>query len=144
MTAVFITPLDLEPFADIESAKAAAMIEDAMAMAARVAPCILEDDFPHIQAARAVLRAAILRWHEAGTGALVQSTVGGVSDSFDNRQVRRGMFWPSEIRALSELCSDSSSAGRAFQIDTAPETASSSAVTDSYPWYPSDTYGYGW
>ena len=118
MAAVTLTPTDLEPFADIPQAKATAMIEDAMALAARVAPCITEDTFTHEAAAKAILRGAVLRWHEAGTGALQARTVGSVSEQMDTRQTRRGMFWPSEITELERLCADSSN--DAFAIDTVP------------------------
>lgn len=45
MTAVAIAPVDLAPFAEIAEAKAQAMIADALAMAAVVAPCIAESEF---------------------------------------------------------------------------------------------------
>lgn len=117
--AVSITLADLTPFAPtIEPAKAAAMIEDALALAARVAPCILEDTFAHPAAAKAILRAAILRWHDAGNGAIVSQTAGPFSETIDTSRVRRGMFWPSEITQLQELCGRDERA--AFTIDTAP------------------------
>jgi len=45
VAAVTLTPEDLEPFATIELAKAEAMIGDALALAAQVAPCIVEAEF---------------------------------------------------------------------------------------------------
>ena len=99
---------DLTPFATIDTAKAAAMIEDAEAMAALAAPCISTAEFggvPELVAAlRAVLRGAILRWNEAGTGAAMQQTAGPFSQTYDTRQARRSMFWPSEIEQLRDLC----------------------------------------
>lgn len=118
MAAVSVTLADLAPFAVIDDTKAAAMIVDAMALAARVAPCILTVDFAYPEAALAIIRGAILRWHEAGTGALSQQSAGPFMQTVDNRQPRRGMFWPSEINDLQELCSTSGAAG-AFTIDTA-------------------------
>lgn len=119
MAAVWLVPEDLAPFADtaIPAEKATAMIEDAVALAARVAPCILSADFEHAAAARAILRGAILRWHEAGTGAMQAETIGPYSYTQDNRQTRRGMFWPSEITQLQELCRTSGPSG-AFSVDT--------------------------
>ena len=119
MAAVVLTPDDLAPFATIPEEKADAMIDDALALAARVAPCILTDDFQYAAAAKAILRGAILRWNDAGTGAAVQQSAGPFGVSFDNRQVRRGMFWPSEIEELQKLCQGSESSG-AFSVDTAP------------------------
>lgn len=108
---------DLTPFATIPADRASAMIADATAMAVRAAPCLADDAFPHPDAARAILRAAILRWHEAGVGALQSETIGPYSYQTDTRQARRGMFWPSEITALQELCRDGTEAG-AYAVDT--------------------------
>jgi hypothetical protein len=54
---------------------------------------------------RAILRGAVLRWNEAGSGALSAQTAGPFGQTIDTRQERRGMFWPSEIVALQNLCS---------------------------------------
>jgi len=117
-----ITPEDLAPFADIDQAKAEAMIADATAMARRVAPCIDDPESDIIDAVKAILRGAILRWNDAGSGALssTQQSAGPYSQStsFDTRQVRRNLFWPSEIDALKELCSKGNEG--AFAVDTAP------------------------
>lgn len=118
MPVVLLEPADLTPFAaDIDQAKAEAMIADALALAARVAPCISEETFAYGAAAKAILRGAVLRWHEAGSGALQSETAGTYSYSVDNRQTRRGMFWPSEIEQLQALCSNGEQSG-AFAIDT--------------------------
>lgn len=120
MAAVTLTNADLAPFATIDADKADAMIADALAMAARVAPCIAESTFTYEAAAKAILRGAILRWHDAGTGAVTQQGAGPFQMSVDNRQQRRGMFWPSEIQQLQELCRDGDPTGQAFTIDTTP------------------------
>jgi len=109
VTAVSITVSDLLPFSpDIAPEKAQAMIDDALALAARVAPCITDADFAYPEAARAIIRGAILRWDEAGTGAMTQQSAGPFAQTLDTRQQRRGMFWPSEINDLTALCSSSS------------------------------------
>jgi hypothetical protein len=108
VAAVSITLADLAPFAEIPDAKAQAMIDDALALAARVAPCITDEDFSYPDAAKAIIRGAILRWHEAGTGALQAQTAGPFGVQMDTRQQRRGMFWPSEINDLTALCASSS------------------------------------
>jgi len=119
---LIITPEDLAPFADIEPAKAQAMIDDAMALAVVAAPCIHDDDFAYPDAARAIIRGAILRWNEAGTGALsseqVQTGPYGHTTTMDTRQQRRAMFWPSEITDLQKLCAGQDVG--AFSVDTAP------------------------
>jgi hypothetical protein len=113
-----IEPSDLTPFATIDEAKAQAMIADALAMAARVAPCITATDFAYPDAARAILRGAILRWNEAGTGAMQSQTAGPFGVQVDTRQQRRGMFWPSEIEQLQDLCKGADDTGGAFTVDT--------------------------
>lgn len=104
MAAVTIAPSDLTPFAVIEAVKAQAMIDDALALAVRVAPCILTVEFTYAAAAKAILRGAILRWNDAGSGALSAQSAGPFGQTLDTRQVRKGMFWPSEIEQLQELC----------------------------------------
>lgn len=137
---MFITPGDLEQFATIDEAKATEMIADAEAMAILAAPCLPdlteapEGESPadtarrlaKLAAVKAILRGAILRWEDAGSGALqtkqeqtgpfgVQTTVAP--------QVRKAMFWPSEIEQLQGICS-SGEKGKAFTLDTAPNSCS--------------------
>jgi hypothetical protein len=81
------------------------MIEDAEAMATLAAPCITADGFAYEAAVRAILRQAILRWSDSGSGALQSRTTGPFGEVYDNRQERRGMFWPNELVALQNLCS---------------------------------------
>ncbi|MGH6979062.1 MAG: hypothetical protein ACRED4_07205 [Brevundimonas sp.] len=102
----FLDVDDLAVFADIPLAKATAMIEDAEAMALLAAPCINTEGFAYATAVKAILRGAILRWNEAGTGALQSQNAGIFGQTVDTRQERRGMFWPSEIVALQSLCAD--------------------------------------
>jgi len=128
-----ITVDDLTPFAQIDAAKAQAMIDDALALAARVAPCITDPAFAYPDAAKAILRGAILRWNEAGTGALQAQQAGPFGQTVDTRQQRRGMFWPSEITELAKLCADSAASGRAYEVDTAPAGAGGTYGVD-YVW----------
>lgn len=122
MTA-FITPADIAPFADIDADKLAAMIDDASAMAAQAAPCINTADFQanaeKMAALKAILRAALLRWNDSGSGAVTQQAAGPFSQSIDTTRERRGMYWPSEITQLQELCSATPSGG-AYAIDSRP------------------------
>lgn len=102
----FLDVNDLAVFAEIPSAKAEAMIQDAEAMALLAAPCINAEGFAYGDAVKAILRGAILRWNEAGSGALQSQNAGIFGQTIDTRQERRGMFWPSEIVALQSLCVD--------------------------------------
>ena len=127
MPAVSITYDDLVPFApDLDQVKAVAMIDDALARAALVAPCITADEFAYAAAAKAIIRGAILRWHESGTGALQTESVGPFSVGMDTRTTRKGMFLASELDELKSLCATSS--GKAFSIDTLPEAATAAHV----------------
>lgn len=104
-----ISSTDLSAFAIIDPVKAAAMIEDATAQAIITAPC-LTGTLTEVQAlaVKGILRAAILRWNDAGSGAKVtQQTAAGPfssSETFDTSNQRRGVFWPSEITALQRIC----------------------------------------
>lgn len=113
----FISTTDLGPFATIETAKANAMIADAEAMAKLVAPCITDVEFEHEDAVKAILREAILRRNDAGSGAVTTQTAGPFSQAVDTSRPRRGLFWPSEIEQLQDLCSDTGNSG-AFSVDT--------------------------
>ncbi|EOM77908.1 hypothetical protein Rrhod_0717 [Rhodococcus rhodnii LMG 5362] len=114
-----ITVDDLRVFAPgIDEAKAQAMIEDALGTAALLAPCLFEDEFEHPAAAKAILRAAILRWDEAGTGAVTQMSAGPFQRTVDTSSPRRRLFWPSEIDDLTKMCRTSGSG--AFTVDTVP------------------------
>lgn len=139
MAAVAITIDDLLPFApDIDEAKALLMIEDALATAAEVAPCILESDFTKDAAAKAIIRGAILRWNDAGTGAVTQMSAGSFQQTIDNRTTRKSMFWPTEIVDLQKLCGTARS-GKAFTVDTTPP------ITESHPLFGAMVNGpYGW
>jgi hypothetical protein len=109
---------DLKDFATIDPVKAAAMIEDAEAMAVLAAPCLDSDTLTprQLSAVRAILRGAVLRWNETGSGAMQTQAAGPFSATVDTRQERRGMFWPSEISQLRSVCGSSSSG--AFTVDT--------------------------
>lgn len=116
----FVSYSDLTPFADIDPVKAEAMIEDAEAMALLTAPCLadLPEDSPKRGSVKAVARTAILRWNDAGAGALQQVSAGPFQQSVQP-QSRRAMFYPSEIEHLRNLCKGDDG-GKAFAIDTVP------------------------
>lgn len=104
-----LTPADLEPFATIPEAKALAMIADALAMATRAAPCLADESVflsPAQEAAvMAILRRAVLRWNDVGTGAITQQTAGSFSQSVDTtKTASKSLFWPSEINDLQDIC----------------------------------------
>jgi hypothetical protein len=116
-----LTPADLAPFATISELKAKEMIEDALGMAEVHAPCINAPEFAHRRAAKAILRGAILRWHEAGAGAAVTKNAGIYGQTVDTRQPRKAMFFPSEIDQLRKLCRPDDDNGGAYSVDLLPQ-----------------------
>ncbi|WP_234802098.1 hypothetical protein [Mycolicibacterium conceptionense] len=113
-----IAVADLLPFSpDLDEDKAEAMIADALALAERVAPCIADPEFVYSAAAKAVLRSAILRWNDQGSGS-GPALVAGVFGATPQNQPRRNLFYPSEIAELQALCGGGR--GKAFSIDTTP------------------------
>jgi hypothetical protein len=120
MPAVSITPSDLKPFATIPPDKAQAMCDDALAIAAVIAPCILDPRFEYADAALAIIRGAVLRWNAADTGAVTSQTAGPFSVAIDSSVRRTGMYWPSEIDQLQALCKASAgdTSGGAWGYDT--------------------------
>jgi hypothetical protein len=114
----FVTVHDLTPFATIDAAKAEEMIADAEAMAMLAAPCLgSPDTLSELQnaAVKAVVRGAILRWDEAGTGIRQSITTGPFGETTDTTQQRRGMFWPSEITSLQGICGNDQ--GGVYSLD---------------------------
>lgn len=120
----FLTREDLDPFVTIEAVKAEAMIADAEAQAAMAAPCLSEPgQLTDAQRAAvlAILRRAVIRWDETGTGVVTQQSAGVFSQSIDTtRSAPRGLFWPSEIAALQDICKAAAGATKApvFTITT--------------------------
>lgn len=128
MPAVSLTVDDLVPFATIPEPKAQAMIDSALARAARVAPCIRDDTLSddHAEAAKDIIRDAVLRRNEAGTGALASQSAGPFAQTMDTRTPRKVLFWPSEIQELQSICSEHSDAEDltgAFSITPACSTS---------------------
>lgn len=122
--APLLTPDDLKNFATIAPAKAQEMIDDAIGEAAFHAPCILKPDFPaHLRGfVKSKLRGAVLRWNEAGTGAVTTQQTMSYGQTVDTRQPRKGMFFQAEIDQLKQLCRADDEGG-AFNIDLFPPAA---------------------
>lgn len=119
-----LTPADLDPFATIEASTAQAMIDDAVALAVSVAPCLSASSTAILTAeqdaaVKAILRRAVLRWHEVGTGTVTQQTAGAFTQSMDTtRSSPRGLFWPSEITDLQSICKSASGTAVERQVFT--------------------------
>ena len=123
----FVSPVDLDAFASVDVAKATEMIGDAEAQATLAAPCIitlhtepvgetadaLALRLAKIAAVRSIIRGAVLRWNDAGSGATVQTQVGPFGQTI-SQAPRRGVFYPSEIGQLQDICK---SAAKSFAVD---------------------------
>lgn len=123
-----ITPEDLTPFGEIDKEKAKQLIADAEAMAKLVAPCLKEQEFRDDEdlmgAAKAILRGAILRKNDAGTGVVANASAGNFQIGTDTRsQQSKTFYWPSEIAQLRELCAEFNKEreDQAFMVDMVPE-----------------------
>jgi hypothetical protein len=97
MPAVSITPDDLKPYRpDIPPDQAQAMIDDAMAYAAFIAPCILDPRFEY-------------------------EAAGPFAVQIDTTVRRNGFFTDKEEDQLKAMCSNgASSGGGAWNYDTLP------------------------
>jgi hypothetical protein len=122
MPAVSITPEDLKPYRpDIPPDQAQAMIDDAMAYAAFIAPCILDPRFEYEAAAEAIIKQAICRWYDAGTGSITSQTAGPFAIQVDTTVRRNGFFTDKEEDQLKAMCNvGGSSGGGAWNYDTVP------------------------
>lgn len=110
-------------------------IDDAEAMALLAAPC-LSETLTEAQEGqvRAVLRQALVRWKEAGSGAVTQQTAGPFGVTLDTRTERRGLFWPSELEQLRAICAGAGPV--AFEIDTTPSHAATAYAAQPDTWRP--------
>jgi hypothetical protein len=112
--------------ADVASNAMSGMwIDGANARASRIAPCLAAADpaptAEQMAEAKLVLIGAIMRWSEAGSGALQAETIGPFAHTVDTRQ--RGGFnlWPSEIVQLQDICKNGAES-QAFSVDTVRNT----------------------
>ncbi|MDL9938763.1 hypothetical protein QSJ18_18610 [Gordonia sp. ABSL1-1] len=125
MTSALPTPpiqfSDLSPFDDdLTEDQATPMIRSAWARAISVAPC-LGTGYPSLtpvqqEIIRDVLRGAVLRWAERGSGAVSQRTAGDYAETLKGSS--GGLFQPQEIRDLTDICAEHKRRPRATTILT--------------------------
>lgn len=117
---------------DVDEATVGDYIADAWARALSVAPCLGLDSFPPVEKqvektaqVKAIMRAVILRWHEAQAGGVTGKTqmAGPYQQSvqLDARPKRGFNLLPAEIVDFQRLCEKK---GRPFSIDTIPDEVS--------------------
>lgn len=102
---------------DVDETLADQEITAVVARAALIAPCILREDLPSWQAARAILtdvatRRYRLRKDGHTVGVSRASTAGGRTESVDPKSLP-AMFWPSEIAELQAICTAANATGSA-------------------------------
>jgi len=136
-----ITVEDLQAFnPEINEVTAKGMIADAIAQARLAAPCLTDEDkLSEDQRAqyKAILRAAIIRWEDAGSGAASSEML--VGGRFTQQRVigspgqRRGLLWPSEIDLLRQICGTGRRAGT---VDVTPIQTPTSLWNNPDAWTP--------
>lgn len=132
---VILSEEDLSPFADIDAAKSEAMIDDVEALAFRAAPCLRTADEEGVTAAaKAILRGAVLRWHESGVTSYTAQTSGPPGYPIDPLRERRNLLWPSEVAALQELCAAVGSVG-VFTVSMAGPDPDTTTALDNFGWW---------
>lgn len=107
--------VDLDPRVDPQ--RATALIGHAEALAAATAPCIAEPGFTGMAVVRAILTGAVLRWYHAGDGVETTQGAGPFSQTVRATE-KRFLFWPSEIKALRDVCGVGRS--RVFSVSMVP------------------------
>lgn len=125
----YITVADITALRPNSDGRIAAFVTSANALAIMAAPGIASPEFianeVAMEALRAILRSAVIRWDDMANGATNISShtyqAGPLSETqtTDNRQRGGFYLWPSEEALIRGLLGPSGS-GRAFTIATAP------------------------
>ena len=125
---MFLTPdevIAIDDSGTLTEAKAAILIEDTVSRAIGLVPeleGVLSDN--QTRAVKAILRKAILRWHQTGSGAVVQRSEStgsySASETVDTKSADRALFTQNEIKELRGLFntdSANSRKGKAFYLE---------------------------
>lgn len=97
-----ISPDDLH-LEEVDTDRAVALIRSVVARAAVVAPCIQDDDFAYLDAAKGIIVDVIVRRYLAYSAVPSLVSVSGRSEAIAARTPET-LFWPSEISELQALC----------------------------------------
>jgi len=137
---------DLKVFEpDIPEELANAMVATVWSRAQKLAPCLTAvdpdpnplDDAVDLETVKDILRSAVLRWNDSGSGAVTSRTAGDYSENFASSG--GGLFRPGEIADLRTLCG-----GRAGQkASTISTTPSYDTFTQHAAWC-SAAFGGSW
>lgn len=115
-----------------QSAMVDTWVAGANARAVRVAPCLADSPTAdQLAEAKLILVGAIIRWSQAGAGALQSQSAGPFSQTFDTRQRGTGFnLWPSEIGQLQDICKTTGQ--RAYGVDTVGSSGCHSPICSVY------------
>lgn len=119
----YLAPADLAPFITLDHAKAAALIEDAEVYAAIAAPPLAHaSQLTAVQRSqvRAILRRAVLRQADAGSGALSHETAGPYSYTLDTRRAHADAFLTDAEKDALRAVVGLRRSTQAFTVDLLP------------------------
>lgn len=132
--AEIITSADL-PDDVADHAMVAVWVNGANARASRVAPCLADTDplptADQLAEAKLILIGAVIRWSQAGSGALQSLNAMAFGATFDTRQKTGFNLWPSEITQLQDICKSGAEA-KAFSVDTVSCRGNHSPICSIY------------
>lgn len=114
----FVSPGDLRAaLPGVSDDELQQWIDDAVALAAHIAPCITRPEFPHGAALKALLRAAIRYNAGGGGGAVTQVSAGPWQKSVDTRNTTSGiLFSPAQEKKLRAMCRPRISEAGAYSV----------------------------
>lgn len=130
---LYLQPADVTPFTDVDTARIDILIEDAEVFATLAAPP-LADPAPLTETQRAqvktILRRAVIREADAGTGAKTQEVAGPYSYTVDTRKANDVSFLTEEeedaLRGVVGIVKST----QAFNTDVTPAPG----YSDHLPW----------
>lgn len=131
--SLYLQPADVTPFTDVDTARIDILIEDAEVFATLAAPP-LADPAPLTETQRAqvktILRRAVIREADAGTGAKTQEVAGPYSYTVDTRKANDVSFLTEEeedaLRGVVGIVKST----QAFNTDVTPAPG----YSDHLPW----------
>ena len=105
MPALFTVDDVLPLLPDVPAPVLAIYVEDAVALAGELAPCLRDPYFTDVHGSvRAILRAVVQRRAEAGAGMVTKQTAGIYEQTIDTTSNVKSRFWPEEIQRLQAIC----------------------------------------
>lgn len=123
MAAVALTPADLQMFVQVSDDMANELIDTTLARVRRKYPCLFdialsEDD---AQTARGIIRDAILRRIDTGSGGVQSEGKGPFTTTYLPPDKRHGLFTEADVTELTAICAgQQEAAGPAVPVGCFP------------------------